>query len=281
MYANTAMTLNDIRLRVALQLRTQTEAGDGTVINPTDPQAAQRLTMAVHDGIREFYDEGMWAWMRQVYTLTLDPDKDDPSNIAGDRSRFVLPAGVESIRGDGSWMSDGYFGGVVKRVHHDIVREERTRHPQARSSPRYMAARFTVIEQDNAGQYANEPRLELELWPIANRKYYISIPVISRPVLPKTDDARGNWPAVHDMTIVAYAARAYARYSRPPTDEIRLSTENEVVRRLALSRLRDSELKDASLNVPMRSNSDYGGHMVGTNDEGAVLYDGPSYSGGN
>lgn len=218
MLATPAMTYADLKQRVAE--RAVLIKHDATLgITPlTSQPAAGKIDRAIVDGCREFVRAHNWAWLRARCEVTMDPAGTGPININSDPTRYLLPLYVESLPDAGiMWKGpDDRPGGSVRSTHMDDVAELAYIDPSSTGSPCKVAAEYSPFL---GGGLQSSGGIEMRVWPKPDRAYTIGfrarlgfVPFIS-------DHQVGQWPPVHDLTVVAYSVLELFKADRDAGDK--------------------------------------------------------------
>lgn len=253
------MTIGEIKNRVARRCRLIEEGTGGVWQAQQDEQSLQRIADAVQDGIDEFCDAHRWGWMKRRVAIVLSTDGKAGNCIGGSMWRYALPAGVQTMP-EANWISialasdlSGFQGGPVQLVDPMNVEALHAQCPGRKGRPEraaigpatlYSHAPTAPLDADGRGAY------ELMVWPEPDQAYTATFQTHCRPPKVTSDNEVGQWPAVHDHTVIAYAVLAFFREDQLPESAAIDRAQTQVANRLVISRLRDSELEPNVLELP-------------------------------
>jgi len=249
MIGTSDMTIGRMKDRVASRVRLQVDGAGGTWVAPTDPLGAARFANAIEDGFAEFCDAHPWGWMQRRIKLTLSPDGSLGNCLDGTAWRYVLPPGIQS-RTDTLTATVSYpnsRGGWVRITDLMGVEALHATNPSASAGfPQAIGIGPAAIYADNPSAPINadgRPAYELAVFPAPDRAYVLTFETRVRPRLLLEDDALGPWPAIHDMTVVAFAARAIIREDRKAGDPSLARAQAFLDERMAVSIQRDNDMQ--------------------------------------
>lgn len=245
MPATSAITYAELKKRVASRaMLIQQNATTGKVESLASEPAATRIEEAIADGVREFFRAHSWSWLIQSTTLTLNPDGTGPLNLDSDPARYLLPDFVESLpKGKVLFRSpDASWGGQVKMRHIDDVANRLYRDPSASGQPVCAAAEYN---SSLAPGISTNGRFEFIVCPKPDLAYPLRLRVKLGPVPFVADHQVGQWPSVHDLTVVAFCVRELFEHDRDPEDQMQarayVAADAKVASTLATSIERDDE----------------------------------------
>lgn len=200
-----SLTYGELKLRVASRAGlVKQDATTGKMVAHTTEPAATRLEMAVRDAASEFMVSHDWSFATVTLAITLKPDGDGALNINGDPSRYLLPQAVACLA-DGIcyyYGPDDNTGDQVAVRHPQEVGLRYAQNPDHTGLPEVVSAEFNPLLRSSIGQ---EGGVELRVFPEPDLEYELEFRCrIGHPLF-ITDDQRGFWPAVHDLTIVDLA----------------------------------------------------------------------------
>lgn len=235
-------TRADLALRVAERVRLlETDAATGLRAAPTDAHDTDRIARAINDAVREFADLGDWRCMVRTATITIGPDADASTRVAGDPARTLLPPGTIQVHDPVRWRA-GTAGGVVPLAAMELVMGRNFSFPTRTGLPEECACDFVSSEDLPAHGPDGRPRMEIVVSPAPSREVELMIRLEVYPAPLDQDASPCAWPPVHDETIVALAVRAFLRGDRPAGDPAVARADAESATRLAISRQRDGAL---------------------------------------
>lgn len=235
------MTIADIKLRIAEEVAIHLhDPTTGKRIVPDTEDDADRIDRALRDGFSEFCDLRPWQFMRTIVELGVSPDGG---------VRYVAPSGMYMglIDVKVPFANEGGGGSDADVVDAMTVRRHQLYQPSKSAAPTLLAIGKTVrlganpsVAIDREGRGA----LEILIWPKPDQAYTALLETYLRPPLPVDPLARGVWFAVHDLTIVAFAARAFMRGGTSANAPAIGGIQERVVERVALSIQADDKLAE-------------------------------------
>lgn len=236
-----SMTYADIKKAVAVRaalVRQDTDTGRKEV--PTVDPDLDMIERAVRDGTAEFYDAADFAFKTVFTAITLDADGDAAMNINGDASRYLLPPQVQSLpKTVAFWRGPiNAPGGPVAVRHMDEVVQRSFVDPQETGHPVMVGAEFNPLLSSGL---SGRGGIELRVFPAPDQAYSLGFRCKVGLIPWVADDQRGQWPAVHDLTVVAFAVRALFREDREAGSKAKAEAENEAAMALARSIARDND----------------------------------------
>lgn len=203
-----SMTRKQLVKQVALRALL-IEQENGVKVARTDEPAATQLLEALDIGAREFMRAHDWSFLTETVTLTLGTaDALTPQNINNDPRRYRLPAYVESLpkeRCDFMGPDSTQGGGPVAIRPFDFVAGMAFRDPTAVGHPVCVAAEFRSSLGRGLGENGG---MELRVWPKPDQAYTLEFRARVGYVALVDDNQVGQWPAVHDLTVIDYAVAA-------------------------------------------------------------------------
>ena len=236
-----SMTYADIRLEVAKRSQKLVQDTDSgrMIADPTEP-AYSRITDAIRAGCREFWRAHNWSFLTSFVEVQLNPDGTGPLNIDGDASRYLLPDVVQSYpKGWALYRGpDDEPGGHVKTRHMDEVAQRLFMEPTATGTPESCATEWNASLRPKASQRGG---IELRVFPKPDQAYRLGFRA-KVGVLHFTDpEQRGQWPTVHDQTVVDFAVAELFKSDRAASDPERAGAVAAAQSSLAVSIARDTE----------------------------------------
>lgn len=237
-----SMTYADLKLRVAERaVLIKQDASTNKTVALTSQPAADRIERAIRDGVEEFYRATDWSFLLTFLEFVLDAEGDTPANIAGSNTRYILPSFIESLPKPGMMVkyeeSTTPGGHVTLRMFQELV-ERAYLEPNTTGFPEAVAVQFNPMLNPQADSRGG---LEMRVWPQPDQAYTLGFLAKVGPVPFLSDSQRGRWPAVHDLTVVAFAVRELFRHDRESDNATRDRAETEVSRTLGISITRDNE----------------------------------------
>ena len=127
----------------------------------------------------------------------------------------LLPEAIESLPKTKVLFKgpDGQPGGRVEVRHMDEVASMIARDPTGTGSPKYVACEWNT---GLAPGPADRGGIELRVFPIPDRAYTLGFRARYSAIPFTSATQKGQWPQVHDLTIVALAVVEYFRHDRKP-----------------------------------------------------------------
>lgn len=245
MFSTTSMTYAELKQRVAARAALiEQDADTGREVADTTQPAQGRLEEAVADGIREFMRANSWSFSTFPCSVVMSTDGTGAMNLAGDANRYRLPDYVQSLpRPRCIWRSaDNTMGGRVKIRPIDDVAEMIARDPLATGIPEYIGVEFNPMlspEMTRPGGF------ELMVFPKPDQAHTLRFRAKLGTVPFVDENQVGRWPAVHDLTIVAFAVHELFKRDRDADDPGQSRTiakaEKDRNEALAVSIERDNE----------------------------------------
>ncbi len=257
-----SMTLADIRLRVAMRAQKIMQDATGAMAADTTEPVASQIDQAIRDGIDSFWSDHDWSFASQFVQFDIDPDGTAMS-IDGDAGRYLLPDLVRSqplnprvfIRG-----SDG-GGGMppIPVVSMDQVVERQFLEPDTSGVPIACAVEWSSTLRPGMSQRGG---LEFRVFPDPGDRYTVSFRALVGAVPLVQETQRGNWPAAHDLSIVAFAVRELFRHDQKADSPARKVAEAEAAEALARSTRHDNEFYKAATLGSMADQATTRGRVV-------------------
>lgn len=257
MIAAASMTFADIKLRVAqrAELIQQDTTSGKNVARVTQPDA-QKIADAVRDGQDEFWRANDWSFATQFVQFDLSPTGESALNIAKDPRRYLLSETIESLPKTTVLFTGPSTnpGGKVRVRHMDEVAARCFMDPSAVGSPEACAGEYSSILRPGLSQRGG---IEMRFYPKPDQAYTVGFraKVAALPFI--ADHQRGNWPAVHDLTIVAFSVRELFRQDRS-------AEEPSQARAIAQA---DADVAQALATSIKVDNEDYRPHTLGAANE--------------
>lgn len=241
MNASPSMTLAEMKLEVAARAQLLSPSYQALATEP----AASQISRAVANGVREFLRAHRWSFLTAHCEFSMDVDGTGPINIAGDSRRYLLPAYVESLPGANvMWKgpSDTRPGARVRQHAFDEVVQYTFMAPIDKGVPVMCGAEYNPTLRGGMQQNGG---IEMRFWPRPFEAYRIGFRARLGYVPFSDDNQVGQWPAVHDLTAVAYMVRELFNSDRDPGDKQQaavIATANQAaLEALATSITRDDE----------------------------------------
>lgn len=282
MLRTSAMNKADLRLRVAERAVLIEQDAAGKIIARTGEPDADRLDRALHDGIAEFMRSYDWSFTdSQLIELTLSPDGTSPLCINSDPCRYRLPLCVESFpKGRPAWRlaSQGTGGSNLDLMPAAHIAYLNYTNPNDTGRPRMLAGEWIP---GNGADRTNS--LALRVYPKPDQAYSVMFEArIGQPPL-VSDDSLPIWPAVHDLTVVEFAALALLRTDFDASDPASVR-KVQIAKDASLEALAKSIRRDQSDFLPASAPgiSDLSASPIGVpvrlidKVSGTVLYQGMS-----
>lgn len=215
-----SLTFGDLKKLVAeramlIEQDTDTGIDEAMVTQP----AADKIERALRDGVTEFYRSHDWAWCTRWIQFTLKADGMGAWNIDSDPSRYLLPDWVESLPGNyGPVLFKGPAsepGGELNVRAFDDVTSRQFRDPTSEGNPMVVGAEYS---HDLRAGMTQRGGVEVRFWPIPDDDYIVGCRARIGPVPFVKDDQRGQWPAVHDLTVADFAVVELFKHDQDPGD---------------------------------------------------------------
>lgn len=244
MNASPSMTYAEMKLRVANRAELISQDAAYGIQALTSEPAAGKIKRAIDDGVREFLRAHRWSFLTAHCEFTMDVDGTGPLNIGGDPTRYLLPEYVESLpQANMMWKGPDLRPGFrVKGHHYDEVVAFSFMDPVAKGVPIMWGAEFNPTLR---GGMQKPGGIELRFWPKPFLAYTVGFRARLGYVPFSDDNQVGQWPAVHDLTAVAFAVRELFRVDRDPGDRaqaaVLAAAQQAVTDSLATSITRDDE----------------------------------------
>lgn len=268
------MTRDELILRIAEQAdRKRQNATTGKIEASMDEPDRDVLLRALEDGIREFEDCRSWAYRDVIAELDIVADGDGPLNIDGDPCRYLLPAHFTAIpSGEPCWSLDDNTGGEMSIRHISIIKRSRFLCPTEIGTPRMIGGQYSA---DVAPGLQQSGGIEVQVWPKPDDDYTVCFSTRIGHSGFVEGNERGKWPAVHDLTIVAFAVRRLFLSDRAAGAPAKRDAEAEVARRLEISTKRDDDdhRPDEATGLPVSVAHRVPRLRVLDNTTGTYLYD--------
>lgn len=213
MIAASSMTFADLKRRVALRVMAVMQDTAGKTVADTSQPVDDLLEVAINDAVDEFWRSHDWSFLTRWYEMDLATEGDGPRNIQADPSRYLLPEAIESLPKTKVLFKgpDGQPGGRVEVRHMDEVASMISRDPTGTGSPKYVACEWNT---GLAPGPADRGGIELRVFPIPDRAYTLGFRARYSAIPFTLAQQKGQWPQVHDLTIVALAVVEYFRHDR-------------------------------------------------------------------
>ena len=244
--ADLKLLLAQRAMRVVQDATTGRDIADPS--NPTD----DRLDTALRDGVEQFWHAHPWSFQTQFVQITLTPAGDGPISIAGDPTRYLLPEVIQSLpRMNALYRGpETTTGGTRVHVRHmDEVIQRTFSDPNITGMPAMLAVEWSSLRAPGMSERGG---FEMRVWPKPDRAYIVGFRC-KVGAFPLTENSqRGNWPAVHDLTVVAFSLRELFRNGdREPNSAQMGSAEAMVASELAKSiRIDDDDYRPQTIGAP-------------------------------
>lgn len=246
------MTIADLKLRIAEEVAIHAhDPSTGNRIAPETIADADRIERALRDGYAEFCDVRPWVFMRTVVELGIGPG----GGIGGDPCRYPTPSGMSMNVMDTKVLFATENGGGCDAdvVDPMTVRRHQITRPNESGAPAYMAIGKSVrlgASPSMVTDHEGRGGLEVLIWPKPDQVYTGLFETHLRPPLPVDPNACGPWFAVHDLTIVAFAARSFLRVGSAANAPAIAGIQARVGERLTVSMRADDKLAEVHKPMP-------------------------------
>lgn len=248
MLTDASMSRADLKLAIAQRAQRIIQDSDGKeVADPTNP-TDDRLNTALRNGVRDFWHAHDWSFNTQFVQLTLQSDGTGPINIEGDPCRYLMPENIlsvprSSVLFKGPEATTG--GGRAAVRHFDEVMNRTFLDPNSVGVPQMVGVEWN---QTNRPGMRGRGQFSLAVWPKPDRNYTIGFRARVTFVPLVEDTQYGNWPAVHDRTVVAFAVRDLFQSDRNPDSPWVSAADKDAGEMLAMSiRVDDEDYRPQTL----------------------------------